>query len=120
MSFKQLTDIALKEECLSHEQCLQVLSCPDDEILALVDAAYKVRRHFFQKCVNIQVLSNAKSGLCSEDCTYCSQSRISDAPIEKYSLVSKDKLLGEARDAKNLGAKRFCMALADANLPKTS
>jgi len=40
---------------------------------------------------------NAKSGLCPEDCGYCSQSKISTADIPKYNLLSRDKLLEGAR-----------------------
>jgi biotin synthase len=71
-----------------------------------------VRREYFGKRIHIQVLSNAKSGICPEDCHYCSQSRVSTADIEKYSLRSKEVLLEEARGAKAMEAKRFCMALS--------
>lgn len=89
-----------------------MLACPDEELLALLHAAYGVRRSTHGKRVHVQILSNAKSGLCPEDCSYCSQSRVSEAPVEKYALVSKEKLLEEAREAKKVKAERFCMALS--------
>jgi len=55
------------------------------------------------------MLMNAKSGLCPEDCHYCSQSSVSTAPIDKYPLVSREKLLEGAVKAKAAGAVRFCM-----------
>lgn len=76
----------------------------------LLHQAYRVRRHYFGKHVNVQVLRNAKSGLCSEDCRYCSQSSISNAPIERYPLISKDALLAEARKAKQIKVTRFCIS----------
>jgi biotin synthase len=91
-----------------------VLNCSDEDIMSLVDEAYKVRRSFFGKRVHVQVLRNVKSGFCSEDCHYCSQSRVSKAEIDRYSLVSKETLLDEARKASQIKATRFCMATSGA------
>ncbi len=78
-------------------------------MLDLLAAAYRVRRTFRGNKVHIHVLMNAKSGLCPEDCGYCSQSKLSTAPIEKYPLVSQERLLAGAWQAKAALAKRFCM-----------
>jgi len=112
MSYSDFSDKALNGIALTREECCRVLSCPDCDVLGLVAQAYRVRRAYFGDRVSIQVLSNAKSGLCPEDCHYCSQSRISTAPIERYPLVSKEVLLSEARRARDCGAVRFCMALS--------
>ncbi|MEK7354524.1 MAG: biotin synthase BioB, partial [Chloroflexota bacterium] len=95
---------------LSREQCQEVLRCPDEDLMLLLHQAYRVRREYFGNQVHVQVLKNAKSGLCAEDCRYCSQSRISQAPIEKYPLVSKDILLAEAIKAKQIKVTRFCIS----------
>ena len=55
---------------------------------------------------------NAKSGLCPEDCHYCSQSKISDAPIPKYSILSRDKLLEGARVAAERQSKTYCIVIS--------
>jgi biotin synthase len=112
MSFQDLADLAIKGKRLDREQCRRVLGCPDNEIILLMNAAYQVRRKYFGNRVYIHMLSNAKSGLCSEDCHYCSQSRIANAEIKTYPLVSKEKLLAEAREAMETKANRFCMALS--------
>ena len=112
MPFQDFADLSIKGKRLEREQCHSVLDCPDDEIISLIDAAYRVRHKYFGKRVCIHMLSNAKSGLCSEDCHYCSQSRIANAKIKTYPLVSKDKLLAEARETKATKANRFCMALS--------
>ena len=77
MAFKRLAQEAIAGETLSRAECRAVLRCPDDRILELLDAAYEVRRHFCGKRVHLHLLINAKSGLCPEDCHYCSQSRVS-------------------------------------------
>ena len=112
MRLNELVKISLEGGILSREQCRRILNCPDGEVLALLDAAYKVRHRYFGKVVHIQVLTNAKSGLCPEDCHYCSQSRVSTAEIKHYPLLSKDKIVKEAIKAKQLKAKRYCMALS--------
>lgn len=110
MRIKELADLSMNEKELTREQCQQVLHCPDADLLQLLDEAYRVRRQYFGNRVHVQILRNAKSGLCSEDCRYCSQSRISQAPIERYPLVSKDILLAEARKAKQIKVTRFCIS----------
>lgn len=109
--------IALAEQTISgstptREQALAMLTIADSDFPALFSAAWQVRHHFHGKRVNVQVLSNAKSGLCSEDCHYCSQSRVSQAEIARYPVRSFEALVEEAKAAEQLSAHRFCMALS--------
>jgi biotin synthase len=113
-SFVDVGAMMLGGGCLTRKQSRDVLSCSDADLMGLVDEAYKVRRSFFGNRVHVQVLRNAKSGLCSEDCHYCSQSRVSKAEIDKYPLVSKESLMAEARKASQIKATRFCLATSGA------
>ena len=112
MSFAELAAASLAGEALTRQQCRLVLSCADEDILALLDAAWRVRRRHFGSRVHIQVLSNAKSGLCPEDCRYCSQSSVSTAEIHRYPMISAEELLVGATAARQAGARRFCMAIS--------
>ncbi len=58
------------------------------------------------------MLLNAKSGACQEDCHYCSQSTISTAPIERYALLSSEKMLAGARRAAQAKAQRYCIVIS--------
>lgn len=109
MDFQQLADKALRGILPEREELRAVLGASDEELPELLSAAFKVRRHYWGKRVQIHVLQNAKSGLCPEDCRYCSQSSVSHAPIDRYPLMSKEKLLDSARAAKAAGAVRFCI-----------
>ena len=109
MDYQILADKAIAKGILSREECLSVLQAPDTEILQVLDAASRVRRHFCGRKVHIHMLINAKSGLCPEDCHYCSQSKVSTAQIEKYPMLSEAKLLEGARRAKAARAKRYCI-----------
>ncbi|HIC44070.1 MAG TPA: biotin synthase BioB [Sulfurimonas sp.] len=100
---------ALSGESLSISDMHAVLQAPNDEILPLLHAAFQVRRHYFGNKVQIHVLMNAKSGLCPEDCGYCSQSSISKAPIDKYPLRPTEEIVDAARKASESGAYRYCI-----------
>ena len=43
--------------------------------------------------MQLYYLRNAKSGLCPEDCNYCSQSKIADTPVNKYVFQDEKTLL---------------------------
>ncbi|HEX9780934.1 MAG TPA: biotin synthase BioB [bacterium] len=100
---------SLRGEGVTREEALAILRLPDPAVLEALMAAYEVRRAHFGNRVKICVLQNARSGLCPEDCHYCSQSRVSKADIDKYGLLSADTLLQGARRAEEAGAVRYCM-----------
>ncbi|MFC2051880.1 biotin synthase BioB [Chloroflexota bacterium] len=116
ISISELADLSISGKCLTEEQCNDVLGCPDENLMLLLHEAYRVRREYFGNHVHVQVLRNAKSGSCSEDCHYCSQSKVSKAAVERYPLVARDTLLSEARRARQMGATRFCMSTSGVRL----
>ena len=109
MQFQQLADKALQGVIPDREELQAVLAATDEQLTDLLSAAFKVRHHYYGKRVQIHVLQNAKSGLCPEDCHYCSQSSVSDALIDRYPFMAKDQLVERARQAKAAGAVRFCI-----------
>lgn len=100
---------AIQKAELTQEEALQVLQAEDDELLSLMNAAFLVRKHFFGKKVKLNMILNAKSGLCPEDCGYCSQSIVSTAPVAKYTMLDKETLLAGAREAMNRRAGTYCI-----------
>lgn len=107
-----LADRALAEGTISRDEALQILRAGDDQLLGIMAAAYRVRRQHFGNTVQLYFLMNAKSGLCPEDCGYCSQSKIATAPVPKYTILQRDKLLDAAAIAKERGAKTYCMVIS--------
>lgn len=97
---------------LDQQQAMQILTCPDDELLDLMSASFQIRKQHFGKTVQLYFLMNAKSGLCPEDCSYCSQSKDSTAEIPKYNILSKDKLLDGAKIAAQRNAKTYCIVIS--------
>jgi len=109
MNWDTYADKALRGERLSREEALSILNADDDELLAIMHAAFQVRKHYFGKKVKLNLIINAKSGLCPEDCGYCSQSIVSTAPVNKYPLLEKDVLVDGARKAMEMQAGTYCI-----------
>jgi biotin synthase len=103
---------ALNDEVLSRSECRDVLQTPDEDMLALLHAAFLVRSRYFGKTVRLQMLQNAKSGACQEDCHYCSQSAVSTAPIERYNLLPQREMIEGARRAAASKAQRYCIVIS--------
>ena len=104
-----LADRAVAGQEITKAEALSVLRAPDEELLSILDAAYRVRRHFHGNKVKIHVLENAMSGMCPEDCKFCSQSNISTGEVERYRLESKDEMVAAAKKAKAAGAYKYCI-----------
>lgn len=78
----------------------------------LFDAQTVHRQHFDPNRIQLSQLLSIKTGGCSEDCGYCSQSARYDTGLEKQGLLELDAVVQAARAAKAAGASRFCMGAA--------
>lgn len=112
LDWSYLADRVIDGHRLSFDEALAILQSPDDELLDLIAAAFKIRRRYWGKGVQLYFLMNAKSGLCPEDCSYCSQSKVSEAEIPRYNLLSRDKLLDGARVAAERNSKTYCIVIS--------
>jgi biotin synthase len=107
--FRPLAEAVLAERPLDAHDLGRVLASRDDELRALLWAAFAVREQHFGRRVKLCVLNNARSGLCPEDCGYCSQSAVATSDIERYRMKSVDELVVAAGAAVDRGARRYCM-----------
>ncbi|WP_018681820.1 biotin synthase BioB [Actinokineospora enzanensis] len=107
--FTALARKALDREPPTRAEALSVLSAPDDDLMDLVAAASRVRRHYFANRVKVNYLVNLKSGLCPEDCGYCSQRVGSKADILKYTWLEPVAAAAAAETGVARGAKRVCL-----------
>lgn len=110
--FDHLADRILEGHAITRAEGLALLQTEEAQLLPLINAAYKIRHAYFGRKVTIQMLLNAKSGACQEDCHYCSQSSISTASIDRYALVSADDMLKGARRAYEAKAQRYCVVIS--------
>ncbi|WP_338754578.1 biotin synthase BioB [Bacillus sp. FJAT-52991] len=105
----ELADVVLEGQEIGDAEALSILNCPDDELLGLVNATYKIRHHYYGNKVKLNMIINTKSGICPENCGYCSQSTRSSAPIERYRMMDKESILKGAKQAYDLSAGTYCI-----------
>jgi biotin synthase len=108
-NWNELAERAIAGEAPSKEEALALLRGPDGELLDLLQAAYRVRHHFHGNRVKLHILQNAMSGMCPEDCRFCSQSNSATGEIERYRLLSREEMVAAAKEAKKAGAWKYCI-----------
>src|SRR5580692_10401133 len=104
-----LADKAIDLVPPTREEALAVLGSSDDDLMDVVAAAFRVRRQFFGRRVKLNYLVNVKSGLCPEDCFYCSQRVGSAADVLKYTWLKTDEVIASAEAGVAGGARRVCL-----------
>ena len=92
------------------EEITEIYNTP---LLELIYKASVVHREY-QETGEVQVctLLSIKTGACTEDCSYCSQSIRNHTGLKVEALMKKDEVLVAAQKAKNAGSTRFCMGAA--------
>ena len=78
----------------------------------MFQAQWVHRQHFNPNQVQVSTLLSIKTGACPEDCKYCPQSGHYNTGLDKEKLLEVEKVVTEARAAKEKGASRFCMGAA--------
>jgi len=111
----RLTEILNKyseNEILSYEDSLFILDLPDRELPKLFEVVYTTRKRYKGNVVNINILTNVRSGDCSENCIYCSQSYISETNVNRYKLVAFEKLLKNNYVVEEKKLARHCIGVS--------
>lgn len=108
---QSLTEEIIAGKRLSRAEAIALTKIAGEEnILLLCAAADQVRQACCGNTVDLCSIVNVKSGNCSENCGFCSQSVHhpgNDSPV--YGLKSKEEILAQAKAAEAAGAKRFCL-----------
>ncbi|PLS09440.1 biotin synthase BioB [Neobacillus cucumis] len=107
--WSELAQSVIKGAELSKEEALCILNVPDIKLLELLQGAYLIRHHYYGNKVKLNMIMNTKSGLCPENCGYCSQSSVSTAPIKKYRMMDKGTILKGAEQAYHLNVGTYCI-----------
>ena len=100
------------EPNLTREEAIAILNTPDEQLNELIERAGALRKKYKGNHVSIHLLTNARSGNCSQNCAYCAQSCRSHADIEKYKWVDDEKLYGDNTFVHDHKLSRHCIGLS--------
>jgi biotin synthase len=112
MNAQKLAEDVLQGKAVTREEALAILQSSNQEWPTLLEAVFQVRQRFYGLDVNLHVINNAKSGACSENCAFCSQSAVSESPISRYKIKTVEEIVEGARAAVRLGAVKYCTVIS--------
>lgn len=120
MDFEKLAKQIISGYQLTADEALSLLQTSDADEFDLISGAWQIRRHFFGTTVHLCTICNAKSGKCSEDCSFCSQSAHNPkCEVPVYNLLSKEELQNGADYAVEHGLNRYSLVTSGRGLEKT-
>lgn len=120
VAVKSLEEKILKGSPLSREEALSLAEITGPDIFDLFASANKIRQHFKGNIIGLCSITNAKSGACPEDCSFCAQSSTSKAEIEVYPLLSKEIVIQKAMEVKDSAIKRFSIVTSGRKVSRKS
>ncbi len=96
---------------------MKALSLMEADLDTLCECANELRKHFMGNAFDLCTIINAKSGACSEDCSYCAQSsRYPVEYVETYPLLSVEEMTKEAEYNAKSGVHRFSLVTSGRRL----
>lgn len=98
------------EERWSVDEAKKIYNLPFNDLLFEAQTVH--RRCFDPNAVQLSKLLSIKTGGCPEDCGYCSQSAHYPTGLKASKLLQVEKVVAEARKARDSGATRYCMGAA--------
>lgn len=102
-------------EMLSKEDILELSK---KDVVYLCELANAVRKEFCKDSFDICTIINAKSGLCSEDCKFCSQSSHFNTSSPQYDMLSYEEILKDAIYNEYKGVLRYSLVTSGKRLSK--
>jgi biotin synthase len=117
MSLEEIIRRTLEKKCgISYDEAVELAKYPDKDLLCA--AANGIREKFCGNALDTCSIINARSGMCSEDCKWCSQSARHKTGIETYPMKSTDEVLDCAVQNDIKGVKRFSMVTSGLKVEK--
>jgi len=104
---KHLEELILTGSSITKEDVAFIAGISGPDILDLFSSANRIRLRFRGNLAGLCSIINAKSGTCSEDCSFCAQSSQSRSTIDTYPLLKKEHVIQKARGNNTYGIKRF-------------
>jgi biotin synthase len=97
---------------ITFDEALAVAHLPNSDVPALIALAHRVRLQRSGPGVELESIVSAKTGACSEDCAFCSQSRHWRSVLRPEPFIDLEEMVAAARAAEGIGSTEFCIVLA--------
>ena len=114
----ELADEILEGKVPDNSVYLKILATPDADLPGLLTGAGMLREHFFGRQIHLCTICNGKSGKCSEDCKFCSQSSFSKTEAPVYPILKKEELLRGGVYAQETPINRYSIVTTGRGLPR--
>lgn len=103
-------------EDIGFDDAVETEKLIDENLMLVASLANEARKHFLGNKADLCSITNARSGMCEQDCKFCSQSVHNNAEIDIYPMRKPEDLLKDAKRAEKIGAHRFCLVTSGKNL----
>ena len=113
-----MAEATIAGEALDLLDLEELAALPEQHVLDIIPGANAIREHFFGNQVHLCCIANGKSGKCSEDCAFCSQSAHAETSAPVYPLMSMEEMFQGAAYAQENGIHRYSIVTSGGRLPK--
>lgn len=100
MSISLIYNKSISNNKITFQEAIELINTSDSDLPELLDRANEIREKYFGNKVILCGIVNAKSGKCSEDCSFCAQSAFHKTSVAEYPLLEKESILKAVDDAK--------------------
>lgn len=101
MRHQELAFEVISGKQLTFDEAIELINTSNEETFNLIAAANNIRKAFHGNKVKLCAIVNAKSGKCSENCSFCAQSAHFKTKADTYPLMSKDEIFESAKMAQD-------------------
>lgn len=107
MNLKSIADKAMAGFLPNDAELSFLLETDESRLPEMLQQAHRIRRHHFGDAISLCAIVNARSGRCSEDCSFCAQSAHHSTHAPEYPLLAPEEIERAARRAAQWGVRRF-------------
>ena len=108
----KITEKILSDKGISFDEAIALNEAANSDIFFLLTGANAICRNYRGKNVDLCAITNAKSGICPEDCKFCAQSSHFNTHAARYPLIPIEKMIEDAKEGMKIKARRFCIVIS--------
>lgn len=111
-----LADKIIKGDAVDPDRLKELAQLACEDVFHLLPGVDMIREHFFGRRIHLCAICNVKSGACSEDCRFCSQSAHSKSNSPVYPLMTPNEIQARGREAAASPVNRFSLVASGKGL----